>query len=150
MDSEYISYIFFLGLVVVVFVLYVATNVHADQQKRQKARDADIFPAKCFAMLLKYVALGDRRIGDGEKLHIMGVVRQAFPGKLTEVELRLLVDHATPEYHQIGDFTTPFLVLPEETRRGLFDLIASVAEADGKATKSEKERLAAIQSAFGL
>lgn len=122
----------------------------AKEEEAREAREADILPAKCFTMLLKYVALGDRRIGDGEKLHIAGVVRRAFPGKLTEAELRLLVDHATPEYHQIGALAVPFLGMSEDGRRNLLAIIASVAGADGKATKSEKERLAAIQAVLGL
>lgn len=139
----------FFALLIVAWAFF--SDKWAREQAREQAkRNRETLPARCLTLLLKYVALGDRRLGDGEKLHIKRVVEGSFPGLLSEAELLGFVENLNPEYHALSDYAIPFRGLSEEGRRNLLGLIASVGEADGKTTKSERERLEAVQAALGL
>lgn len=110
--------------------------------------EAGDLPVQHLIRLLKFVAVADRRFPDTERRAIAAAVTKAFPGRLSEERVLYWLEIWDPDPAELDAYVAPFRE-PPELRDALLDAIEAVAVADGKATKSERERIAAIRSALG-
>lgn len=117
--------------------------------QRIEAERADV-PVQSLIHLLKYIALADRRFGEAERNAIVRAVMTLAPGRLTEERALHWVTASEPEAARLGEYVAPFAGEPEELRARLLGVLQDVAVADGKATKSERERILAVKAALGL
>jgi hypothetical protein len=116
----------------------------------QNLAEAGDLPVQHLIRLLKYVAIADRRFRDEERRTIIAAVATFFPGRLPDERVAYWLDLWDPEHDKLAGYVEPFLTGPPELREALVAAIEAVAVADGKATKSERERIAAIRAALGL
>jgi uncharacterized tellurite resistance protein B-like protein len=116
----------------------------------QNLAEAGDLPVQQLIRLLKYVAVADRRFQESEQCRIHVAVATLFPDRLPKERVAYWLDLWDPEHDRLADYVEPFLAGPPELREALVAAIEAVAVADGKATKSERERIAAIRAALGL
>lgn len=100
--------------------------------------------------LLKYIAVADRRHAAGEKQLLAEQIRALFPPE-RHSKVELWADRMRPDSASDYDlFMTHLRGLPIERRQGIYESLLAMADADGKATKSELIRLAKARKDLGL
>lgn len=107
--------------------------------------------AVALVVMLKYVAIADRRFTAEERSKIHEAVRHYFSGAaniLNSIEVMIEQLRPTPEMFQDSMQSLRRVELPART--AMFELASGVALADGKITPKERERLQEVAAALDV
>lgn len=113
---------------------------------RSEAERADL-PVHGFIQLAKYVAAGDRRIQNSERAAVLRAVEALFPGRLKEDRVGAWFEGIQPDANRLEEWVAA--LRDDGSLPAALVALGQLAEADGKATKSEKDRLRQIQELGG-
>lgn len=136
-------------LLLFVLVVCVAAAVATRNEARTKVEDTPPKPADdetrrgvaiAIVNLMRYVAAGDRRIDDREKLAILAASRMVYPG-FDDIALGVLLKMRLPEVEEVMSYGSIFSMFQEDIRLSIYRAVETVAGADRKVTPGERSRL---------
>jgi hypothetical protein len=106
--------------------------------------------ARLVTGILKYVALGDRKIVDAERAIVVAAVRKACPGDAAVERLAPgLLDVTPAGEEQIENYLSALRDAGDPAKGIVLEALTELVVADGKVTPKEKERWDRVRNALG-